>query len=296
MAGGRIRIAAAVAAAAVAVSTSAIALGSGSAGAAPALTVDIGDATVLEGDLKNRTALVPVTLTAPAATTVSVDYQIVAGTATPGSPRIAGSDFNDRKGAVRTLTFKVGNNGKTPVKKQVAVPVYPDTTVEGDETVLVVLSNPPAGYALGRDTGTVTIVDDDPGPGAPVASVGDATITEGDDGKYAVQFTIALSQPALVDGTVDITVHSGTATCGPVYYGKPLNPGTDCALPNKPKTVLFRAGATGTPGFRVYTVRLFPDLDVEGDETFTVELSNPTGGITAIGDAVGSATILDDDD
>jgi hypothetical protein len=56
----------------------------------------------------------------------------------------------------RTLTFKPGQ-----WRKAIAVAVLPDTVAEGTEAVQLVLSQPSAGLALFRETGTVTIADDD---------------------------------------------------------------------------------------------------------------------------------------
>ena len=56
----------------------------------------------------------------------------------------------------RTLTFRAGQ-----YRKAVSVAVLADTTVEGSEAVQLVLSQPSAGLAIVRGTGTLTIADDD---------------------------------------------------------------------------------------------------------------------------------------
>jgi chitinase len=267
--------------------------------AAASLTVDIGDATVLEGNVKVRNVYVPITLTSASTAELTVEYHIQGVTATGGTLS-SGADFNNKGGVSKTLTFKVGGSGKTAVKKQVTIPVYPDASVEGNETFevhLFSISGPGAGsYSIGRGTGTVTIVDDDPSSGV-TASIGDATMVEGDVGKRGLQFTIALSQPATTQVSVDLAVASGPviggATCGPTYYGSPVYPDTDCAETSK--TVTFKLTASGFTGsFKVYSATLFPDTDIEGDETFTVTLSNPVG--LTIADGTGVGTIIDDDD
>ena len=57
---------------------------------------------------------------------------------------------------VLTLTFKPGQ-----WQKSVTVKVCPDGRPEPNETILVALSNPSAALAIGRDTGTLTILNDD---------------------------------------------------------------------------------------------------------------------------------------
>jgi hypothetical protein len=86
----------------------------------------------------------------PATTTVSVKVTVAGGTAT------AGSDF--KKAFTKTLTFKPGQ-----WQKALVIPVLPDVDVEDDETVTVTvtLSDPTGGLAVGRETGTVSILNDD---------------------------------------------------------------------------------------------------------------------------------------
>jgi subtilisin len=95
-----------------------------------------------------RRATITVTRTGGSASGVGVSYATSNGTAT------AGSDYTATAG---TLTFAVNQTTKT-----FTVPVTNDTTVEGNETINLTLSNPTGGAALGaQNTAELTISDND---------------------------------------------------------------------------------------------------------------------------------------
>ncbi|WP_291849548.1 Calx-beta domain-containing protein, partial [Accumulibacter sp.] len=102
-----------------------------------------------------------VTLSAPGANTVKVDYQSVAGTASGN-----GSDFTNQSG---TLTFASGETVKT-----LRLATTDDALAETQETFGVQLSGP-INATLGSATANATIIDDDsPPPVAPVLLNGSA--------------------------------------------------------------------------------------------------------------------------
>ena len=101
-------------------------------------------------------------------------------------------------------------------------------------------------------------------------SVSDATVTEG--GQAAVTVTAAGSG----SGSVQYRTVDGTATAGRDFRG----PG--------PSTLTFSG-----PGTRQVRVDTVDDSDVEGNETFTVVLSNPSG--VDIGTGTATVTIIDND-
>ena len=105
-----------------------------------------GNTSIVEGDSGARTMAFALTLSAPSATPVSVQWTTTPGTATPGVDYTASSG---------TFTFPLGT-----MAGQVLIPILPDTVHEGDETFTVVLSSP-VGASLQRATGTATILNDD---------------------------------------------------------------------------------------------------------------------------------------
>ncbi|WP_334144993.1 Calx-beta domain-containing protein [Rhabdothermincola sp.] len=233
----------------------------------PAAQVRIGDVSVMEGDSGSRNLSFPVTLSQPAATDVTVQVDVVAGTATPGTDYVAPT-------RTKTLRFKPGQTTKT-----VNVPVLQDLDVEGDETLTVELSNPSAPYTIADGEGVGTILDDD-GFASPNVGIGDVRVYEGTDGTKAgkVILPVTLSSPAVAETTVVATVYVGTAD------------GSDLRLLTKPKRITFRAGTWK----KAVSMLLYPDAVIEPDETITVVLSDPSSGLV-IARSGGTGTIANDD-
>jgi serine protease len=96
---------------------------------------------------------------------------------------------------------------------------------------------------------------------APLLSINDIQVAEGDAGSSDVTFFVDLGHYPTTDVFVDIATAPGTATPGVDYQS--------LSLPN------FKIPA-GT-GAATFTVRINGDTQVEGNETFIVELSNPVG-------------------
>ncbi|MBS1797390.1 MAG: carboxypeptidase regulatory-like domain-containing protein [Acidobacteria bacterium] len=191
---------------------------------------------------------------------VTVDYATVDGTA------VAGQDFGAASG---TLTFLNGE-----VSKSFVVIILNDPTDEPDETFTVALSNPTNGALLtAPSTETITITDND---GPPSASISDVALREGNSGTTGFNFTVSLVRASAFPVTVDYATADGTA-----------NAGIDYAATTG--TVTFAPGETTKPA----TVPVTGELTVEIDETFFVNLANPTNATIADGQGIG--TILDDD-
>jgi len=112
-------------------------------------TVAVSDASVVETDAGTTTAGLTVTLSAAAATDVSVVWATSDGTATAGADYVAGGG---------TLTFAPG-----VTSLPISITVNGDVASEPNETVLVTLSNP-IGATFGDAAGVVTILDDEPDP------------------------------------------------------------------------------------------------------------------------------------
>jgi hypothetical protein len=112
--------------------------------------LSIGDVSIAEGNTGTSNAVFTVTLSAPLTTPVTVNYTAASGTAVPGEDFALTPD---------QLTFAPGETTKT-----ISVAISGDTTVEGDETFAVNLSDA-TGVSIADGQGLGTIVNDDfPGP------------------------------------------------------------------------------------------------------------------------------------
>lgn len=222
--------------------------------------VSIGDASVPEGDRASRAARFSVSLDRPAPVDVMVAYRTVDGTAKTGR------DFTGRNGAV---TIPAG-----ALSVPLTVPVLGDRTDEPHERFTVELGST-VGAEVFRGSGVGRILDDDPS-GARRIGVGDAAIVEGDDGVRVVRFTVSLSSAASRPVSVAYATAGGSAS-----------PGIDFVPVSG--SVIVPAGATS----KVVSVRVRPDTDVEGNESFTLRVSDVRGA--APGRTVGTGRVLDDD-
>ena len=110
----------------------------------------------------------------------------------------------------------------------------------------------------------------------PQITVGDIAFYEGDNGVTDAVFPVFVGESTVVL-TVDYTTNDGTAISGEDY-----TPGAG--------TVTFNPGDI----VQNVTIAVSGDVAAEQDETFTLDLSNATGG-AAILDAQGEATIQNDD-
>lgn len=116
-------------------------------------------------------------------------------------------------------------------------------------------------------------------PSAGTLSLGDVSAAEGDAGTTTFTFTITRDGGSAGAATVDYTLGFGTTDASDLVAGTALA-----------GSVSFADGQTST----TITVEVVGDTDVEGDEDFTISLSNPTGGV-AIADGVATGTITNDD-
>jgi Ca2+-binding RTX toxin-like protein len=138
---------------------------------------------------------------------------------------------------------------------------------------------------FGGSSATVTIVDDDT---APVISISDATVTEGNDGTKDLTFTVSLNNASDDVVKVDYASADGTATAVNDYLA------TTGILSFTPSDII--AGTTEfTPGetSKTITVKINGDTEIETNETFALNLTNVVGG--SIGKATGIGTIVNDD-
>ena len=202
------------------------------------------------------TAEFTVQLSSASGLPVTVSYATVDGPAT------AVSDYTSTGG---TLSFAPGE-----LAQRIEVQTLDDDEHEETETFTVQMSVP-TGATVGDATGTGTITDDDE---APTITIGDAELVrEGD----AAEFTVRLSSASGLPVTVSYATMDGTATAGSDYT-------------STGGTLSFAAGEL-TQRIEVQTL---DNSEHEATETFTVQLSAPSGA--TVGVATGTGMITDNDD
>ncbi|HEX3146257.1 MAG TPA: Calx-beta domain-containing protein [Pyrinomonadaceae bacterium] len=204
-----------------------------------------------EGNSGTKVFTIPVTLSNASVQTVSVNYTTADGTATAGSDYVATSG---------TLTFTPGTTS-LPIN----VTVNGDTTIEPDETFQVRLTNVVNGF-LSMAQSTVTIANDDSSfqLSAPSLSVGEdaksvtVTVNRSGDLSAAASVNYATSDAA---GNQDCSVANGKASSRCDYIA-----------------ALGRLNFAVNQSSKTITILVIDDAYPEGDETFTLTLSNPSLG------------------
>ena len=220
--------------------------------------VDIDEPSIAEGQTGSDPLTFTVSLSHPAAGTVTVDWTTAADTATDGV---------DYLGDSGTVTFDPLDTSET-----VEIAVNGDGTYEADETFSVELSNA-SGAPIGDVRGVGTIENDD---AAPVLSVSNASIAEGNTGTRMLTFTVSLVGDTEVAASAVYTAAAGSAAAGTDFVAA-----TD--------TVSIPAGETSA----LITVAVKGDVTWEPDETLSLLLSDPADA--TIGDGTGVGTIRNDD-
>ncbi len=221
-------------------------------------SLSIGDVTVTEGDAGSTAATFTVTLLPASGQQVSVKFATAAGTANALSDYI--SQLNGELG------FGPGETSKT-----ITVNVNGDTTPEAHETFFVNLSNP-SNATISDNQGQATVNNDD-----AALSIGDLTISEGNSGPTAFEFTITFSHASINAVLVNYGTSDGTATAT----------GSDYSTVSG--TLNIPAGSTSGK----ITVQVNGDTTFEAGETFNVTLSTPSGA--TISDNTGVGAITNDD-
>ena len=165
------------------------------------------------------------------------------------------------------------------------IPALPDGTALNEATLrftptaigtytMMVTASDPHGNSSEPQEVSITV------SARPERSLGIADVSEAEGGRFS--FTVSASEAASEDVTFQYTV---TAARGDTAIA-----GTDFTAVSTPMTGTIAAGERST----TIEVEVTDDDLVEGDETFTVSLSNPSGGF-AIPDPTAMVTITDDD-
>ncbi len=165
----------------------------------PAATVSLVAATA--SGTEGGTATVTVTRLGDTSGTTKVDVVAAGGTAT------AGTDFS---GLPTTVTFNPGETTKT-----VTISLADDATVEGDETVIIGLTNLSSAAVTGKlRAATLTITDNDsPDTTPPSVTVNQAAGQPDPATASPVTFTVVFSEPVTGFDAADITL-GGSAAAG----------------------------------------------------------------------------------
>lgn len=191
--------------------------------------------------------------------TITVDYVVTSGTATPGSDYVALS------GAVDVTYGAFGGFSYIEI-----VTNLQDLLVEGTEIVNVELVNGP-GYTVGANSkATVSIADDD-----------FATLTIADvSGEEGQSLNFIISSDKIVQYPFDVDVN---------FFDGPLNSADAGDFNSNSQTITFASNSLGQ-NFNVQTTE---DINVENDETFEVSLDADNTSVINTDTAIG--TILNDD-
>jgi hypothetical protein len=228
----------------------------------PAPDISISDASLSEGDSGSKQLAFTVTLSFASATAVTY------GIATANGTAVSGSDYVAR--ALAADSIAAGQTSKT-----YNVTIKGDTTAEADEVFYVNLHNA-SGARLVDDTGVGTITDDD----SPSLSIGDAYVTEGDNGTKSMTFTVSLSRPSAFPVTYDVVSYGSGNTTSPATAGVDFVEGLllDEVIP---------AGQVA----KTFTVILNGDTVIEPNEKLVAQVCNAN---VSIADAAGYGVIPND--
>lgn len=220
-------------------------------------TISVQGTTVVEGNSGTTQATFVVALSAASSQSVSCSF------ATANNTAIAGSDYVATTGA---LTFTPGQT-----QQSVVVLVNGDTVDEAQEEFFLDISNV-QNATVSSSRGNGFIIDDD----GPTISINDIKLTEGNSGLKAATFTLTLSGASVEAIAVRAITAAGTATAATDYNSSNV-------------VVVFQPGTVT----RTVDVSVIGDTNLEPNETFSLNLSEPFG--TTIADGTGECTILDDD-
>jgi len=234
----------------------------------PPPTVSLVDLTINEGDFGTNTLRLGLSLSQASEKPISVSYATADGTA------LAGSDYVTTSG---TASFAAGQT-----VAEIIVPIIVDVVEEPAETFTLNLSNP-MNVTISRGQATITITNDDE-PGIELATA--ATFI------FETSNSLSLTVLRKGDHTVPASVDYQTNDDGSSIPCSSVNgkASSRCDFVTTLGTLQF------APGEFLKTIRIpiVDDVFVEGTETFTVSLSNASGG-TLITPSTVTVTIVDND-
>ena len=228
------------------------------------------------GTLGTMTFVVTATPPAPANSSITASWatSIETGDLATTDTNTLADDFTSV--ANGTVTIEAGES-----TGEIEVSIFGDDTPEFDETFTVTLTLPAdSGNKISSTAGSAkgTITNDD-GTGLSIA---DAELAEGADGETAnMVFTVTTIPPSSDAITYSWAASTETGDSATANEDYTASSGTVETIAADAKESTFNVPILG-------------DGDSEGPETFTVTLSNPTGGASLLVTQV-KGTIIDDD-
>ncbi len=224
--------------------------------------------SMLEGDTGTSIFSIPVSISTDPAPDADVLVNWNTNTQYVATPNV---DYEAGEG---TLRFTHGG----PRTQFVDVTIYGDTDEEYNEAFLLKLSNPVNTELNSIQTTYATILNDDVADVSRHLSINSPSMDEGNS-TSTLSFEVSVSDnPApYKDIKVNWTTSNGSATAGSDYTPQS-------------GTLTFRHDA---PLTQTVDITILGDFLQEGDETFTVTLSNPVNA--DITTAVGTGTLINDD-
>ena len=237
----------------------------------PIPTVSTGRANIPEGGTGTRNLAFTVRLSNVLDVDTSVDYATAAADPATGALATENVDYVPTSG---TLTIPAGS-----LTGVVHVVVNCDYTIEPNENLLLVLSNPVNGVITTGTTSALGIIAND--DKIPTITVPNASFVEGNNGAAnTVRFQFMLSNP--LDQPVRVSYATADATSGALATA-----GVDYTATSG----LLEIPAGQSLG--IVRVPIVADISSEPDEVFRLLLSNPVNGVLGTTAAVG--TITNDD-
>jgi len=233
--------------------------------------ITVADAKLLEGNRGSAKMQFVVKLGAPVNHPVSFSYRTEDSEA--ANTAVDGTDYTGVNG-----TITVGAN---QTAAYIDVPILANTSTQTDRVFKLILSEAQgAGFAKGETAvATGTIVDDD-----PIMTVADAKVLEAGTGDTTkLQFRVLLSEPASQEVTLRYQTFESTA-------GNAAIQGTDYAA----ATGTLRIPVGRTSG--IIEVSVTGDTVREGDEVFSLLLSDATNAAFAKGDSLTVTGTISDDE
>jgi hypothetical protein len=225
------------------------------------VSISIGDASVLEGDIGTRTLRSTVNVSGTPQQFVDVDYATSNGTAT------AGSDYTAVSVHLQCAP------GETDAFWVIYVPIIGDYLIEGDETFTITLSNP-SNVVIADGQAVGTILNDDV---AGSIQFGSATYTVNENGGSA-SISVTRTGGFGAGAGANYATSNGSAIVG-----------SDYTATSGPLT--FGGGET----YKTFTVPIINDSVAETSKTVILALSAPTGGAVLGSPSTAVLTIWDDD-